>query len=148
MRSRLLAALLATAVSLTAAPSIVRVWGDYVPAESFERIGEYFGAPESHPGRAVVRTQPDNRSGYYFLVRIKDSDTIPAGARWQVQVLRANERKASAYEFAITGHASVYQLGLTGSDWTNPKDVPVAWKVTLLAADGSTVLSHHSFLWE
>lgn len=157
MRLRLLAALLTSTLALCAAPegtapasgaTIVRVWGDYVPAESFERIAEYFGAPESHPGRSILRTQPARRAGYYFLVRIKKSDTIPAGSRWQVQVLRPGQRKPDSFELPVTAQSSVHQLGLTGTDWPDPKQVPVAWKVTLLAPDGKTVVTHQSFLWD
>lgn len=148
MRLRLLALLAVSSLGLSAAtPSIVRVWGDFVPAESFERIAEYFGAPEKHAGRSILRTQPAQRSGYYFLVRVKDKDSIPAGSHWQVEVLRQGQRKPVSYDFAITDKSSVYQLGLTGSDWVHAKEVPMAWKLTLVGADGATVLAHDSFLW-
>lgn len=147
MYKRLIASLLASSLALCAAPKIVRVWGDYVQAASFERIAEYFGAPESHPGRSVLRTQANSRDGYYFLVRINAADTIPEGAHWLIEVLRPNERTPVSFEIANQSKSKVYQLGLTGSDWPNAKEVPVAWKVSLLSADGQTVLAHESFLW-
>jgi len=148
LRPRLLATLLVSALALNATPEIVRVWGDYVPASNFDRISEYFGAPESHPGRAIARTRPDARSGYYFLVRLSKADSMPAGSRWRLELLRKGERQPAVHEFPATASASVNQLGLTGEDWKDSREVPIAWKISLLGPDGTTVLSRQSFLWD
>src|SRR4051812_47000824 len=47
----------------------IRVWPAWRDAQSFDRIGEYFGRPEANGRETVLRTQASARAGYYFLVR-------------------------------------------------------------------------------
>jgi hypothetical protein len=42
----------------------------------------------------------------------------------------------------------VFHLGLTGPDWPDPKINPVAWRLTLLEADGRVLGMERSYLWE
>jgi hypothetical protein len=128
----------------------VRVWPGWRDAESFERISEYFGSGEN-PGREIIlRTQPAERAGFYFLVRVKSSAAI-GNARFQLQVIRpdAPEPKTFVFPAAIPTKEKVFQLGLTGGDWPGGNEAaPVAWKLALLADDGRTLAEHKSFLWE
>jgi hypothetical protein len=139
--------------TLTAANvEFVRVWPAWRDADSFERIGEYFGKPENTGRATVLRTQPAVRDGYYFLVRVKT--TTPAAtdaARFELSVIRPDNPEPKTYSFPVTlgGKESVFEFGLTGADWPGGKDVnPVAWKISLLTSDGRTLTEHKSFLWE
>jgi hypothetical protein len=50
---------------------------------------------------------------------------------------------------ALSAKETALHLGLTGADWPGGKAAsPVAWKITLLAADGRVLAEHKSFLWE
>ncbi|MDO8544321.1 MAG: hypothetical protein Q7S40_28100 [Opitutaceae bacterium] len=142
--------LVAATVAGAAEVEFKRVWPGWRDAESFERISEYFGRGEN-PGREIiVRTQPSERAGYYFLVRVKSATAIP-DARFEVQVVRPDSPDVKTFKFSATvpPKENVFQLGLTGADWPDGSDAnPVAWKLSLHAADGRVLAEHKSFLWE
>ncbi len=128
----------------------LRAWPAWRDAASFERIGEYFGGAENTGREIVLRTQPSERAGYYFLVRLKNAAAL-AGAKFELSVIRPDhpEPKIHAFPTAVAVGESVFQLGLTGADWPAGKaGNPVAWKIALVAADGRVVAEHKSFLWE
>lgn len=128
---------------------ISRVWTDFRTTESFERIGEYFGGQEKHHGRVVLRTQAQDRNGFYFLIRVDDLKTLTPGCVWRVALLRPNKTETETFNFPLgtTPPQPVFELGLTGSDWSDAKATPTAWKVTLLDSEGRELLSKQSFLW-
>jgi hypothetical protein len=128
----------------------LHVWPGWRNAEAFDRISEYFGGGENHGGQVILRTQPGVRAGYYFLMRMK-SATAHAGVRIEVNVIRpdAPEPKVFAFAAALPAGEAVLQLGLTGPDWPGgEKKNPVAWKITVVGADGKLLNEHKSFLWE
>jgi hypothetical protein len=142
--------LLAGTAARASAAEFVRVWPGWRSAESFERIGEYFGRGEVPSGQIVVRTRPDVRAGYYFLVRVQQAAALP-GARFVVDVIRPDAPDAKTFSFpaALPAGETVFQLGLTGADWPGgEKAQPVAWRLALVAADGRPLAEHKSFLWE
>lgn len=154
---RRLLSLLACCLSLAgwSAPAaetgFVRVWPEWRTAESFERIGEYFGAPE-HRGREIVlRTHGDQRAGFYFLVRVKQAGAL-TGARFDLHMIRPDAPNVVAFTFpvaSVPAGETVYLLGLTGADWPGGKSAqPVAWKLELVSADGRALTDQKSFLWE
>lgn len=130
------------------AVDFVRVWPGYRSAASFETIGEFFGRKEHTGGRILLRTQPNDRSGYYFLIRLRKSDPIP-GAILRIQIIFADNPIARTFTLPVdipAGHP-VLNAGITGTDWPAAATKPVAWRVTLQQADGTEVASQHSFLW-
>lgn len=144
--------LLVTApAALAAGVEFVRVWPAWRDAESFVRIGEFFGRPENTRGEIVLRTQPDVRDGYYFLVRIKKTDGVSGPARFELSVIRpdAPDPKTFTFPAALEKEESVFQLGLTGADWPGGEEAnPVAWKLALVDAAGRVLAEEKSFLWE
>jgi hypothetical protein len=128
----------------------LRIWPGWREAESFDRISEYFGGGENTGRQVVLRTREDERAGYYFLVRVKSDDAL-AGAKFELSVIRPDVPEAKLYRFdaAVPPKETVFQLGLTGSDWPGgDKAHPVAWKLALVAPDGRVLAEHKSFLWE
>ena len=128
----------------------VRVWPGWRDAESFDRIGDFFGGDQKHGGEIIVRTHPDARAGYYFFVRVKSSTAL-AGARFVLEVIRPDAPAPKTFNFPAVAPAggAVFQLGLTGADWPGEnKAHAVAWKLALLAADGRELAEQKSFLWE
>lgn len=144
------AAWLALLAGLGAAEvEFVRVWPAWRDQASFERIGEYFGRPESTGGEIVLRTQPGSRDGFYFLVRVKGGEAV--GGRFELNVIRPDHPEPKTFTFpaALRGRETVFELGLTGNDWPGGKAAnPVAWRLALLGADGRVLAEHKSFLWE
>lgn len=141
---------LLTAVAASAADlTVVRVFTGWRDAASFKRISEYFDGKENTGGEVVVRTHPEERGGYYYLVRLANTGA-PRAIKAKLQVITSANGQASRYEFPIelkTGD-TVFHLGLTGADWTDPKLHPVAWKLDFTDADGQTLASEASYLWE
>ena len=128
----------------------IRVWPAWRDAESFERIGEYFGRGEITGRETVLRSRPDVRDGYYFLVRLKTGAVVP-DARFELSVIRPDAPESKTFQFPATLPAkeTVFQLGLTGADWPSGGEVhPVAWKIALVGADGRVLGEKKSFLWE
>lgn len=151
MFTRLLFSLLLVAtVSVSAAElTIVRVFTGWRDAASFKHISEYFNGKENTHGEAMLRTQPDQRAGYYFLVRTANPGT-PMAAKIKVQIVMPAGVKAREFTFAADLKAgdTVLNLGLTGSDWPDAKTNPVAWKLELWSADGRVLATEKSYLWE
>ena len=153
MRLLLPLLLLLTATRLFAAADlgILRVWPGYRSAESFDRISEYFNGQENTGGQTFLRTQPADRAGYYFFVRTKNRAAPVEAASVVVSVITPDSPHPKVFaNFPATalpkgGH--VFQIGLTGADWPDAQLQPVAWQLRFLAADGTELLRHQSFLW-
>jgi len=133
----------------SAAVEIVRVFTGWRDATSFERISEYFDGRENTGGIAILRTQPGERDGYYWLVRLKNGGPALGGAKFELQVISPASPEARVFAFPVDlpAGSAVYRLGLTGPDWPGAQARPVAWRLSLLAADGHTVIATQSFLW-
>ena len=76
-----------------------RVWPSWRDAESFDRISEYFTEKENTGGHTIVRTQPGARVGYYFLVRLKDPATAPAGGKFVLNIITPTDPAAKTFTF-------------------------------------------------
>ncbi len=141
---------LAVSPALAAADlTIVRLFTGWRDAASFKRISEYFDGRENTGGEAVLRTHPDQRGGYYFLVRVTNRG-VAGPITAQLHVITAAGAQPLAYRFApaIGAGDTVFQLGLTGPDWPDAKASPVAWKLDLTDANGQILASEKSYLWE
>ncbi len=144
----LLALTLGSTSALAAGVKVVRLLPEYMPAESFVRVSEYFNGKENTSGATVVRTQPASREGFYFNLRTK-SDTAFPQAWIELQVITPTSAEPRTESFAIslpTG-SHLTRFGLTGTDWPDAKARPVAWKIRLLGPDGAELATEQSFLW-
>ena len=147
--SALLLALSLTSTSVMAGGvEFVRLLPEYMPAESFDRVSEYFTGKENTRGATVLRTQPASRDGFYFNLRAKTPVAIEVA--WiELQVISPASTEARTESFAISlpKGSHLIRLGLTGKDWPGKDARPVAWKLRLLGADGAELASQQSFLW-
>lgn len=128
----------------------VRVWPSWRDAESFERVPEFFTGKEYTGRQIVLRTHPEERGGFYFLARLKNPAGALSSAKFSLQVIAPNDPRPKTFSFPTTLPAgtSVFSIGLTGPDWTNHQDPPVAWKLELQRDDGQVLATAKSFLWE
>jgi hypothetical protein len=128
----------------------VRVWSSFRTADSFMRISEYFTGREN-PGRrqTVLRTQPADRTGYYFLARVKNSGEAVEGAKLALHIITPDSPLPKVYSFdtPVPHGEHVFNLGLTGADWQDAETFPVAWRLVLLGAGGEEITAEQSFLW-
>lgn len=137
-----------TAPLAAAEVQLVRVWPGYRTADSFVSIREYFGGTESTGRRTILRSQPPDRGGYYWLARVRSDAEVP-NATAELAVIRPGRVEPDVYRFALTlprGHRAVL-LGLTGSDWPGESVRPTAWRLRLLDAAGQVIASEQSFVW-
>lgn len=150
MRSVLTAFLLFTLVSLARAADVelTRVWPAWRSAESFERISEYFDGQENTGRHTVLRTQPNARAGYYFLIRAKAAANT-TGAKFVLQIItpEAPEPKTHTFPITLGPKEAVFDIGLTGTDWAGRKTHAVAWRLSVINAEGRELASQQSFLW-
>lgn len=151
MRSRLsIVSLLAIALASAASAAdvkFVRVWPDYRTADSFTRVGEYFGGKE-HTPELLVRSQPAARDGFYFLARFKSSEALP-GAILAIETVQPGTDVPSVHFLSVDlpqGSRAIL-AGLTGNDWPSAKVKPTAWRLRLLSASGEELARQQSFLW-
>lgn len=150
---RLITVILALGIGLTATAAadieLVRVWPGYRDAASFTSASEYFDGPAAKSHLIAQRSQPNHRAGYYWLVRTKSSTSI-SQAKVRLEVTRRGTTQAESYEFAvdIARGSHAVPIGLTGSDWASPEDVPVAWRLTIQTPEGAPLATQSSFLWQ
>lgn len=154
LRSRLPAVLFAIA-ALAAHPlsaadvRIIRVFPGWRDAGSFKRISEYFTGRENTGHQVILRTHPGERGGFYFLVRIDNPGDVKT-ATFQLSVITPASEKPVVHSFNTTLPAgeTVFNVGLTGSDWPDPTAHPVAWKLDILAGgEAAPLATKSSFLW-
>jgi hypothetical protein len=145
------AVLVALAASARAAEArLLRVWPGWRDAESFERIGDYFGGSKTAGRETVLRTQAAAAAGYYFLVRVAATAPVER-AEFELDVILSGSPEAKLFRFsaALPAKETVFHLGVTGGDWPGGKDEsPLAWKLTLRDESGGVLAEQKSFLWE
>ena len=148
---RLLRWCLFLALTLPLAAESVRlqhVWPGYRSASSFVRIGEYFGFTPHESRRPVLRSQPDERAGFYWLVRTRATAAMP-DASIELQVILPGQDRPTTHTFPTPlpdgSHATI--VGLTGADWPDKNARPLAWKLRVLGPDNRELDAENSFLW-
>jgi len=129
--------------------TFVRIWPAYSTAGSFERISEYFTGQENTGGRTVLRSQPAQRAGFYFLMRLENGGAAVAGVTFELSVVSPASATPHLYTFATDLPAGnhVFDCGLTGTDWPDAAAHPVAWKLVVRAPGGAEIASTQSFIW-
>jgi hypothetical protein len=155
MRSRIfckffLALLLAGCATGPDGPSKPVTGHRYVPEADFQRIAGYFTGRE-HPGdRLYLRSRPESRAGYYWMLPL---DGIEEPRRIDGILLRVQapgSPETRTYPFSPDDPMApdkIVWVGLTGSDWPDPEARPIAWRIELRSADGELLAARESFLW-
>lgn len=145
----LLLVLAATTAATAAEVKIVRVFTGWRDAASFKRISEYFTGRESTGGEIVLRTRPEARGGYYFLVRTANAGAaVEANFVLHVVTPASNQPRVFRFTAPLPAGKAVYQLGLTGADWPDSETDAMAWKLVLADAAGTPLAEAKSYLWE
>ena len=136
-------------IPATAKVEFVRIWPGYRSAESLTSITEYFGGAGAKIHQSALRSTPADRRGYYWLARAKSDETL-TGALFRLEVVRAGAIAPQVHEFTTTLKAGSHAvpIGITGPDWDDPDEVPVAWRITLISAQGESLAVSTSYLWQ
>ncbi len=149
MRPFLLLTLLALSPALRAADlTLVRVWPEWRAAETFAGISEFLTGRENTDGQTIWRSQPAERTGYYFTVRTKTGVAV-TGARIELQVLLPGmeQPRTAIFPADLPAGTHVTLAGLTGQDWPGEKTRPLAWHLAVIGLDGTVLASEQSYLW-
>ncbi len=113
------------------------------------RASEAFHAKERHGSDIVFRTEEAVRPGYYFFVKL--DVTPPADGRLVLEVVRTENTPPERYDFAVNLKPEFpfgeYVIGLTGKQAGDAKWRPIAWRVSVVDAQGRFLAAKHSFLW-
>lgn len=141
---------LVCAPCIAADVSFPRVWPQWHDADSFQSFYEYETGRELVGKWIVLRSRPAERGGLYFLTRVKNTGPALPGASFVIRAIYPNSTDTRVFTFPadVPSGSHLYEIGLTGRDWTQPRVVPVAWEVELVSADGQTLAKKTSFLWE
>jgi hypothetical protein len=153
MRPLLAPLVLLSAVCATAQAADLtfkRVWPEWHDSDSFQSLYEERTGHELTDKWIVLRSQPDRRSGLYFLTRVINPGGEVRGATFVVRVITLESIDTKVYSFpaVVPGGSRLFEIGLTGKDWKGPRAEPVAWEVELDAADGRVLARKYSYLWE
>ena len=97
----------------------------------------------------MLRTQPADRTGFYFLTRTNNPGPALGSVTFVLDVITPDSPQPKAYTFRTTLPAGshVFNLGLTGHDWAGETVQPVAWRLRLLNGQGEELAARQSFLW-
>lgn len=129
--------------------TVTRTYSGWRDAASFKRISEYFDGRENTGNQTVLRTHPEQRTGYYFLLRLANPG-VPVKVQFQLQLIEQGSpaSRTTAFPAELKSGSGIFQLGLTGPEWQDAKSQPVAWHLQILGADGRVLASEKSYLWE
>ncbi len=129
--------------------AFVRVFTGWKEGSSFKRISEYFDGKENTGGTTVLRTRPEQRSGFYFFTRVNNPGPAQS-VKVLLEVVLPTDKQTKDFSFTtdLKPGSNLFDLGLTGDDWADPKANPVAWKIDLVTSDGRILASEKSYLWE
>lgn len=137
--------------SLAQADSVTftRIWPAWRDTASFVRISEYFGGKENTGKQTMLRTQSDERDGFYFLTRVHNEAAALPAVRFVLEVITPDSPLPKVFSFptSLPSGSHAFNLGLTGDDWLSEDVHPVAWRLRLLDAAEHELATSQSFLW-
>lgn len=123
----------------------------YFSVRDFKRIPEFFTGKEFSGWKVYCRTNPSNREGFYFVVKVSgDIRQLNVGSHWLIEWITpldpvAQQNKIPISDLKISGK-EVF-IGLTGSDWPDPSVQPIAWSLSLVDSEERILGHSQSFLW-
>ena len=122
-----------------------------IEAGTFTRVSEYFTGHENQGRRVIVRSDPENRGGLYFIIRFSESTKdFPQGLRLAVDYYSMKQGKLDHQEFELPypmKRTNKIFAGITAEE-TKDTTLPIAWRIQLLRQDGSVYSELKSYLWE
>lgn len=132
---------------------ILEIHPEYMEESDFKRIREFLTGVEEQGNRTIVRSQPDQRRGFYFSLRLGHRvKHLPRGTRLIAEIFTPNQTELQRFDIALPakrGNNRELLFGLSGTDWPfGYERVPAAWKFTLLDPNGKFLGSAQSYLWK
>ena len=130
---------------------IVAVTPRYMETEQFKRIAEYMTGKENPGRRVIMRTNPRQRNGYYFVLTLnRNVRTLPADVYVQGEFYTSKSLDMQTHRFefpSILPNTREIFIGLTGNDWPQKDAIPAAWRFTIKNSRGEILAQEQSYLW-
>lgn len=131
---------------------IIDISPRFIPEANFKRIHEYRTGADYQGGRVILRTDPEVRDGFYFVLTLDTKlKKLPQGTVIKGEFFTPDTTEAAEYDFELpakrSGTKEIF-LGLTGTAWTHgPTIKPSAWRFTVTGPDGKELAQEKSYLW-
>ncbi|MFP4157990.1 MAG: hypothetical protein ACLFU4_10265 [Opitutales bacterium] len=123
-----------------------------IEAHEFKRIGEYLSGKEVTGGRLILRSDPNARSGCYFVLTLDEKvRRLAKGTTIRGEIYTARSPDAQVFEMPLPNQRPKTKevfFGLTGEDWSAGSPVPGAWRFSILSPNGEVMAQQQSYLWE
>ncbi|MCC5789953.1 MAG: hypothetical protein JJT75_09975 [Opitutales bacterium] len=125
-------------------------WRDHA---SFVRVQEYFTGEERTDPYLIHRTNPEEREGYYWLVRLiaeehPAEENLTLRAEWTVpedpEIRRSEYALPADHDF--WDGREVLLFGLTDGE-LGEGESPTSWRLSVRNAEGEILGVYRSFLW-
>lgn len=148
MKTAIALSLFLSSILSPASLAIEVVYSKYRDADSFKRISEHFSGVEN-PGRyTIARSDSNRRDGHYVALRIEKSDTPRLFHSIKAYYVKPGSTEVETASIVLQGKIKKRLLvGLTEPYWHSEENMPVAWKIEFLDANGNVVGQAESFLW-
>lgn len=134
--------------------SIDTLSATYRTEDSFKGIVEAFSKKESKGGRCILRTDKEQRAGFYFTVKFNHSlSLIPSHSKVRVSFItqHAPQEVSFVWEIPEVSHSLILQneliLGITDQVQFSSSTKLIAWQVELLDSQGVVLATQKSFAW-
>jgi hypothetical protein len=116
--------------------------------DSFKRISEHLTGKEN-PGRyTIIRSEPNQRNGYYVALKLGDTDQAEKAVSIRIQFVKPGSMKIVTRSLPSGSiNKKRVLIGLTDGDWAQSSRIPTAWKIDFIDTQGHTLFSSQSFLW-
>lgn len=119
--------------------------------EQFKRISEYMTGKENPGKRVILRTNPRQRDGYYFVLTLDQNvRELPSDAYIQGEFYTSKslDQQTHRFEFpSILPSTREIFVGLTGDDWPQKDAIPAAWRFTIKDSQETILAQEQSYLW-
>lgn len=130
---------------------IVEIMPRYIKTEEFKRISEYMTGKENPGRRVIIRTDPQQRDGYYFvLVLNRNVRKLPPDAYIQGEFYTSKSLDLQTYRFelpSILPSTREIFIGLTGENQPEENIIPAAWRFTIKNSQEEILAQEKSYLW-
>lgn len=130
---------------------IVDITPQKFSVRDFKRIKEYFnGGREYYGHKCIVRDDPANRGGLYFIVNFnKPLTELPSNIKVNIYLIFKEKLEAEKFSFKLPNKrpsftAEAY-LGITSRNLSK-SDIN-AWKIELIGANGDQLALYKSYMW-
>lgn len=134
--------------------AITAIYPRYMETAQFKRVNEYRSGLEYEGKRVILRTNPDVRDGFYFVLQLDTkAHLLPQGTKLTAEFYLPNSADPQEFTFELpVKRAKTKEIfvGLTGEAWPYAagEATPAAWKFTLLDPNGNSLGSKRSYLWQ